>query len=150
MLKKILYLLKDFILFIFSKRTVGARALIIKDNKILLIKHTYIDNWYSVGGGVEKNESPLQAVKREIAEEVGIKLITEPKLFNVYHSNKEKRDDYIILYIAENFIEENHIDKDEILEKKWFDLNNLPSDISKSTKARIEEYLGLKALSDKW
>ena len=36
----------------FGMPTLGARAIIIdKDNKILLIKHTYVQDWYLPGGG---------------------------------------------------------------------------------------------------
>lgn len=31
--------------------TIGVRALIFEDDKILLVKHTYDDDWYLLGGG---------------------------------------------------------------------------------------------------
>jgi 8-oxo-dGTP pyrophosphatase MutT (NUDIX family) len=73
---------------LFSQKTLGARALIIKDGQILLVQHTYSKGWYTVGGGVEKNESPLEALKRELYEEVGIKPTAPPKLFAVYHRTR--------------------------------------------------------------
>jgi len=33
---------------------------------------SYPDYWSIIGGGIEKNESPLQALKRECLEEIGI------------------------------------------------------------------------------
>ncbi len=46
--------IKSFLLSLFIKRTVGARALVIKEDEILLVKHTYMPMWYTIGGGVEK------------------------------------------------------------------------------------------------
>lgn len=129
--------------------TMGARALVIDDNKVFLVRHTYINGWYSIGGGVEKGESTLQAAKRELQEEVGISSTQEPVLLGIYHNTREKRDDYIAVYICKNF---NKVatSSPEIAEEKWFALDQLPSDISPATKRRIEEYLGQRPISDKW
>lgn len=40
--------------------------------------------WTLVGGGVDFGESPKEAVIREIEEEAGIKIETEPKLLDVF------------------------------------------------------------------
>lgn len=143
-------LLKNFIYFLAAKKTVGARILQIKDNQILLVKHTYQKGWYTIGGTVERGESQLEAVQRELKEEVGIVLKNSPKLFSVYYSNFEKHDDYIALYVGDgDYIqEENHCD--EILDKQWFPLNNLPEDTTPATKRRISEYLGKIEISDRW
>jgi len=55
-----------------------AGMIITRQNKILLIKrHRYnYDYWVVPGGTLEKNETPLDAAKREILEETG--LICEP------------------------------------------------------------------------
>lgn len=129
--------------------TVGARALVIDDNRVLLVRHTYINGWYSIGGGVEKGESPLQAAKRELQEEVGIVATQEPVLLGVYHNTREKRDDYIAVYICKGF-NKAATSSAEIAEEKWFALNQLPDDISPATKRRIEEYMGQRPVSDKW
>lgn len=142
--------LKNIILSLFNHRTIGARSLVVQDNKILLIEHTYISGWYSIGGAVDKGESPRDAIIRELEEEVGIVTSTPPKLFNVYHNIFEKRDDYVALYICDDFTESDKICTREIKQKHWFDFNNLPQNISPSTKRRINEYLGLEPISDKW
>jgi len=45
---------------------------IIHQNRVLLIHHRKLDLWLPVGGHIEANETPDQALRREIMEEVGI------------------------------------------------------------------------------
>lgn len=62
----------------------GAYALVIKDNKILLIKKVtgpYDGRLDLPGGTIEFAETPENALKRELMEEVGIE-ITEYELFD--------------------------------------------------------------------
>ena len=54
----------------------GARAVIVMDGEVLLGKRLKKDSffglWCTFGGGVEEGESPEQALKRELGEELGI------------------------------------------------------------------------------
>jgi len=140
--------IKNTILSLLAKRTVGVRALIIRDDQVLLVRHTYQPQWYTVGGAVEVGESPLQAIKREIMEEVGV-MNSEPKLLSVFYSRLEKRDDYIVFYLIHPHQFED-VKSAEILEKKWFPLNKLPADTSPATRRRVDEYLGKLEASDVW
>jgi len=45
---------------------------IIHDNKVLLIHHKKLSLWLPVGGHIEKDETPDEAMVREAKEEVGI------------------------------------------------------------------------------
>jgi len=45
---------------------------IIYKNKVLLIHHRKLDLWLPVGGHIDKNETPDQALVREVKEEIGI------------------------------------------------------------------------------
>ena len=130
-------------------KTVGARALVIHNDQVLLVKHTYQKGWYTIGGMVDKGETPLQAVSRELFEEVGLILFERPELFGIYHSNQEKRDDYVAFYTVKKFnLTESF--SPEIADKQWFSLNNLPKEVTPATKRRVEEYLGMREKSDKW
>lgn len=130
-------------------KSVGARALVINQDQILLVKHTYISGWYTIGGGVEKGETGLEALKRELEEEVGIIIEENPSIFGFYHNTLGKCDDYIILYLCKTF-DKKEAQSWEIREARWFPLQELPTDTSPATKRRVAEYLGLKPLSDKW
>ena len=55
----------------------GANAIIVCKNKLLLEKRRDSDLWGLVGGGVKDSESELQAMVREIYEELGIRVPKE-------------------------------------------------------------------------
>jgi len=150
----ILWRIRNLFLSLFYRKTVGARALVIKDNQVLLVKHTYISGWYTIGGAIDKGESPLQALQRELKEEAGLICLGLPKLFGAYYNQGEGRDDYIFFYTVKEFEEQAAFFSStrnwEIQEAKWFSLDALPTDISPATLKRIEEYQGVKDISDTW
>lgn len=55
----------------------GANAIITCGGKILLEKRRDSDIWGLIGGGVKKHEEPLQAIVREVYEELGIRVPKE-------------------------------------------------------------------------
>ncbi len=147
--RKYLGQIKSFAFSLFVNKSVGARALVIHEGKVLLVKHRYTSGWFTIGGAVDSGETPIDTVQRELAEEVGIRCVTPPKLISVYLNVREKRDDYILFYLVEHF-EKKEIHSWEILAEAWFDLNNLPSDISPATKRRIDEYSGQRIIDERW
>ena len=55
----------------------GANAIITCHGKLLLEKRKDSDVWGLVGGGVKKKETELQAIVREVREEVGLRMPNE-------------------------------------------------------------------------
>jgi len=51
-----------------------ARALIINNKKILLVSGHGADFYWTPGGGIENNETPEVALKRELKEELGLEV----------------------------------------------------------------------------
>ena len=63
------------------KYTVGAMCLIERsDGRVLFVRQTYRNRWGLPGGLVARRESPADAARREVAEEVGldVELVGEP------------------------------------------------------------------------
>ena len=52
----------------------GANAIITCNGNLLLEKRRDCDLWGLVGGGVKKQETPLEAITREIYEELGLRV----------------------------------------------------------------------------
>lgn len=78
--------------------------------------------WSLVGGGVEPDESPEQALFREITEETGATLSGKPQHL---YTNKKKHLQYrsYLLRIPEEFEPENN---EESAEHRWVDITDLP------------------------
>ena len=55
----------------------GANAIITCGDKILLEKRRDCDIWGLVGGGVKKTETELEAITREVYEELGLRIPKE-------------------------------------------------------------------------
>jgi len=53
-----------------------ARALIVRDNKILVCKNTTKEYYFLPGGHVENKETLAEALVREIEEEIGVTVTT--------------------------------------------------------------------------
>ncbi|MFB6106843.1 MAG: NUDIX hydrolase [Halobacteriaceae archaeon] len=50
----------------------GAQTLVHDDGAVLLVRHEGVDRWVLPGGGVDGDEAPLAAARRELREEAGI------------------------------------------------------------------------------
>jgi 8-oxo-dGTP diphosphatase len=75
----------------------AVKAVIEKDGKFLIVKRSNKDKsapnkWEIPGGGVERNEGPLEAMQREIMEECGINVnILQPiRAWEFMHDKKTR------------------------------------------------------------
>lgn len=124
----------------------------IENNKkqVLLARRAntgYMDGmWDFAGSGhVDKNETAMQAVKREAKEEIGI--IVELKDINFVHLSHRlgkngNRTYYDIYFSIEKFVGEPIIaEPDKCSDLKWFDIEYLPSDMIDIRKEVFQMYL---------
>ena len=58
---------------------ITASGLVIRDEKVLLIFHSYIKRWFQPGGHIDEGESPVEAAIREVYEETGFLCRADPK-----------------------------------------------------------------------
>jgi len=95
---------------------------------MLLIRHSYLPQWWSLPGGkVKKGESPKETVVREVVEEIGTKII--PEFLTTVYSDREYKKVTIHLYTAHVDRKSIEIDEVEIDEAEWFSKNNLPKNL---------------------
>ena len=125
--------------------TVGA-ILINEDNKILLQKRCntgYMDGMYAiVSGHLEKNESMLSGIIREVKEEIGVELSSDKVEF-VCIIRRGDNDDYINSYFkCDNFAGDvKNMELDKCTELKWFNINELPDNIIPNDKRAIKNMI---------
>lgn len=117
-----------------------------KGDKLLLAHNAnFREGLYSIiAGFVEQGETLEMAVKREILEEVGIKV----KNIRYHHSRPwNSTDSLMIGFTAEYESGEIKVDGKEIVDAGWYDKEHLPPKLpSKISTARsiIDELLGLE------
>lgn len=57
-----------------ADRDFTASAFVIKEDKILLMKHSKLGMWLQPGGHIEAGETPDEAARRETLEETGVEI----------------------------------------------------------------------------
>ena len=103
-----------------------------KGDKLLMAKHSYHDNirYALIAGFVEPGESIEEAVHREVAEEIGI------KIKNLKYEKSQSwpfPNSLMLAFTAEYESGDINVDGDEILKAKWFKKDEIiryDSDIS--------------------
>lgn len=132
-----------------GKTLLGARILIIRNSEVLLVRHTYTQDWFLPGGGVEKGESFLQAAQRELREECGVEA-HDIRLFGLYRDPKLKAH-HIAVYVAQKIDTIREFKPNlEIEESRFYPLNDLPDRLSPATRRRLSEYRSQNPTSDIW
>ncbi|WP_246657302.1 NUDIX domain-containing protein [Methylocystis sp. B8] len=132
--------------------TLGVRGLVLDDqNRVLLVRHTYVSGFYLPGGGVESGETLMDALERELHEEANVLLDEPPELFGLYFNRRFSARDHVALYLVRSFrLTQPHVPDREIAEAGFFTLDALPADTTPATRARISEALEKAPISPYW
>jgi ADP-ribose pyrophosphatase YjhB (NUDIX family) len=119
----------------------GVRAALIEDDRVFLIRQTYMPGWQFPGGGVEPGETAEYAAARELFEETGYRPAGPMSLFGLYHNvNRATNRDHVALYVSRDFqMVDAFKPSMEIAEAGWFQIDALPEQTLPSTHRRIDE-----------
>jgi 8-oxo-dGTP pyrophosphatase MutT (NUDIX family) len=123
--------------------TLGVRGVVLDgDDKVFLVRHSYVAGWHLPGGGVEVGETFLEALRRELVEEGRIELTGEPVLHGLFLNGHVSRRDHVAVYVVRQFRQDrlpkpNH----EIVECGFYDAGALPAETTRGTRLRIAEVL---------
>ncbi len=116
-----------------SLRHIVVDAIVVKDEKILLIKRAkHISNggkWAIPGGFVDRDETCEEAAIRELKEETNL-TATSTKLFKVNDNPNRRNEDrqniaFVYVIKAEGDLKAQESEVDDI---KWFDTSDLPKE----------------------
>lgn len=141
-----------------EKKRVGAGFGVIleKGGKILMgMRHPDPDKadsafrssgeWCLPGGKLEWGESFEAGAIREVKEETGITITAEPEVISVHNCKNEHAHFMTVGLVAHQWQGEASVmEPDEIVEWRWFDLNDLPSPRYFPSFEVIENYVQKK------
>lgn len=118
----------------------GVRILLVQDETVLLVRHTYQDHWFFPGGAVKPYETMMEAAVREAGEEAGAVPLAEPRLLGLYSWFHPVKSDHIAVFICDRYRLGQATDRWEIAERAVFPLNALPSKLWPGSERRIAEF----------
>ncbi len=132
--------------------TLGVRAVVLdRDNRVFLVKHSYVSGWHLPGGGVEVGETFGDALRRELVEEGRIEVLGEPALHGLFLNSHVSRRDHVAVYLIRNFSQDRLPEANrEIIACGFFEANALPVETTKGTRLRIAEVLESREPISTW
>ncbi|MDP2967221.1 MAG: NUDIX domain-containing protein [bacterium] len=132
---------------------------IVYENKVLLIYHKQLDKWLPVGGHIELDEDPEEALFREVKEECGLeievlskkpaiesegtKFLYTPSFLDI-HKISETHKHIGLICFAKTKSDKFIFNKEEHKDIRWFneeDLEKPEFNISPAVKFYIKEAL---------
>ncbi|MGE5595042.1 MAG: NUDIX domain-containing protein [Hyphomicrobiales bacterium] len=127
----------------------GAKVIVVREGRVLLIRQTYRSGWFLPGGGLKRGESPEAAARREAREEAGAEL-GELEFRGLFSHRWGRVVNHLAVFASREarVAERKHW---EIAERGWFDPAALPRDTAPGDRRRIEEYCaGQPVRSGRW
>lgn len=125
------------------KLRVAVYIILLKEDKVLLSRRFntgWQDGNYGLPSGhLELNETVIEALLRETAEEIGVKLNQEDIKFA--HTMHRKSIYIDLFFIAKSWVgEPQNMEPNKCDDLHWFPLNALPDNMVPSVKSAIENY----------
>ncbi len=132
--------------------TLGVRAVVLDgEDRVFLVKHSYVAGWHLPGGGVEVGETFMEALRRELAEEGRIELAGEPVLHGLFFNGHVSRRDHVAVYVVRRFNQDGLPKPNrEIIACGFFASAALPEGTTQGTRLRIAEVLEGRAPEATW
>lgn len=106
------------------------------EGRVLMVRHSYgLAGWFLPGGGIRRNEGPVEAAIRELQEEAacsaeGVRLLgcIEENVSGSPHTG------HVVTCVT---MDEPVPDGREVIEARFFPTHSLPEPLSERTRARL-------------
>ena len=117
--------------FIRRPKLSGVKCVLTDGDEVLLVRHTYGPRaWDLPGGAIKRGESPVNAARREMNEELGIS-IDDWRALGAVRVIVDHRRDLVHCFQADSPGRELTVDQGEIAEVGWFSRQRLPEDLGR-------------------
>jgi mutator protein MutT len=120
-----------------TRFTVTAGAIVFNDSgQVLLLKHRFRagSGWGLPGGFLEAGEQPLDALRRELREEIGME-IKDVEVFAARSFRKPRQVEVLFRCRANGAAEPRNM---EVERAEWFSLHSLPAGLPKDQRLFVE------------
>lgn len=123
---------------IHTRFTVTAGALIFNDaGQILLLKHRFRagSGWGLPGGFLEKGEQPIDALRRELREEIALE-VEDVEIFAARSFKRPRQVEVLFRCRASGSVEPQTM---EVERAEWFSLDSLPDGLPRDQRRLVEQ-----------
>jgi mutator protein MutT len=123
--------------FTHTRFTVTAGAVIFNDQKqVLLLKHRFRagSGWGLPGGFLERGEQPIEALRRELREEIGLEL-EDVEIFASRSFEKPKQVEVLFRARANANVKPLTM---EVERAEWFSIESLPEGLPRDQRVYVE------------
>ena len=123
--------------FTHTRFTVTAGAVIFNDQKqVLLLKHRFRagSGWGLPGGFIERGEQPIEALRRELREEIGLEL-EDVEVFAARSFKKPKQVEVLFRARANANVKPLTM---EVELAEWIELDSLPEGLPRDQRVYVE------------
>ena len=120
-----------------ARFTVTAGGIVFNDaGEILLLKHRFRagSGWGLPGGFIEAGEQPIDALRRELREEIGLE-VEDIEIFGVRSFKKPQQVEVVFRCRANGSVKPREM---EIERAEWFSLQSLPHGLPRDQRLLVE------------
>lgn len=131
--------------------TLGVRGVVLDgDGRMLVVRQTYTNGWIFPGGGVERGETVLQALARELHEEAAVRVTGSPVMHGLFSNHVHFPGDYVAVYVVRDFEEEPWKPSMEISARAFLSPDEIRLDCTDAMRRRLDELDGAVEPSGIW
>ena len=121
-----------------ARFTVTAGAIILNDSgQVLLLKHRFRagSGWGLPGGFINAGEQPIDALRRELREELGLE-IQDVEIFTARSFKKPRQVEVLFRGRAEGLVTSRTM---EVERAEWFSVDALPEGLPRDQRSLVEQ-----------
>jgi len=129
--------------YLLHPRANGVKCVLVHGDEVVLVRHTYGPRrvWQFPGGGLRRNEAALDAARREMREELGLRDLAFEPLTTIELELVHRR---VSIAVTRAELPDTVLDPDpvEIAEARFFAHDALPAPLGQEVKAVVKMAFG--------